>query len=319
MEITKQKSLPTDSHLDDYRIQKCISVSDEFVTYLAIDQQLELQLIITEYFPSEIVYRMDNGTVHVKEPRRIAEFLDKLNELHKRVKARVSRNDKGVDNVIRFLFFNGTAYVVSKYSTRTDLDRYLSEMNLTIQGSELSGCTGKDSLCQKVTIENSIVFTGFARAGKSTAIRLLSDGDMIDKESGLAYGKLGTGSLEIYLLELSADHFENCLKAEPMGYVLLIDNSRKDPFNHLDYFLDKMDEHRLENVVIGITHTDQSRIPSIPDYHLHLENRSINSRRICPIFSVDPRNRSDVTMLIKALIYSHDPLLSDIFFEDTIL
>ena len=48
---------------------------------------------------------------------------------------------------------------------------------------------------------------------------------------------------------------------------------------------------------------DESRRPTIADYHLQLED---TDNKI-PIFEVDARERRDVSLLIEALLYSLDP------------
>jgi signal recognition particle receptor subunit beta len=93
-----------------------------------------------------------------------------------------------------------------------------------------------------------------------------------------------------------------------IGLVLLLDNTRADPFQDMKFFLEAFDSFIAEtSVAIGITQMDVSATPTIDDYHRHMQKYSIKP----PIFAVDARVKSDVSLLIQALLYSLDPGLKE--------
>ncbi|MDH4186103.1 MAG: hypothetical protein OEV08_03815, partial [Nitrospira sp.] len=51
-------------------------------------------------------------------------------------------------------------------------------------------------------------------------------------------------------------------------------------------------------MVIGVTHRDESPEPSLDQYVRYLQQ----SQRPWPVFTIDPRNKSDVVTLLDALI-----------------
>ena len=83
-----------------------------------------------------------------------------------------------------------------------------------------------------------------------------------------------------------------------------LNSARPDPFHDLQFFL-KAFEPFIDKtaVAIGITRTDEAPRPTVADYHMQLQNSSSRF----PIFEVDARQRSDVSLLIEALLYSLDP------------
>jgi len=89
-----------------------------------------------------------------------------------------------------------------------------------------------------------------------------------------------------------------------IGLILLLDNTRADPFQDMKFFLDAFDSFISQtNVSIGVTQMDISTTPTIEDYHLQLKALGINT----PVFSVDARVKNDVSVLVQSLLFSLDP------------
>jgi signal recognition particle receptor subunit beta len=89
-----------------------------------------------------------------------------------------------------------------------------------------------------------------------------------------------------------------------IGLILLLDNTRADPFQDMKFFLDAFSGFISETgVAIGITQLDLSNKLTINDYHKHLQDLGLN----LPVFAVDAREKNDVSLLIQALLYSLDP------------
>ncbi len=171
-----------------------------------------------------------------------------------------------------------------------------------------------------------IIFTGPVGAGKTTAINAISDMPPIKTDAAasdmtktrknsttvaLDYGVMNLpGGEKLHLYGTPGqerfDFMWDILVNGGIGLVLLLDNTRSDPFVDMKFFLDTFQKFIGETAVaIGVTQMDLSDSPSIDDYHLQLQSYNVK----CPIFAVDAREKSDVSLLVQALLYSLDPEL----------
>ena len=173
-----------------------------------------------------------------------------------------------------------------------------------------------------------IIFTGPVGAGKTTAIGSLSDISVVATDESasdmtvhrkqtttvaLDYGLMRLdGGERIHLYGTPGqerfDFMWDILSKGGIGLILLLDNTRSDPFQDMHFFLSAFDEFISRTAVaIGVTRTDLDNQPLLADYHGELENMGIRP----PIFEVDARKRSDVNQLIEALLFSLDPWLGE--------
>ena len=162
-----------------------------------------------------------------------------------------------------------------------------------------------------------IIFTGPVGAGKTTAIHAISDippirtdamaSDMTKvRKSGttvaMDYGVMNLADGEKLHLygtpgQERFDFMWNILTTGGIGLVLLLDNTRADPFQDMKFFLDAFTGFIAEtNVAIGVTQMDLSNKPTISDYHGKLKEIGLNP----PLFSVDARVKNDVSLLVQA-------------------
>lgn len=168
-----------------------------------------------------------------------------------------------------------------------------------------------------------IVFTGPVGAGKSTAIQSISDfspvsTDIVHTDNAnkryvttlaMDYGVIHLGDGEkIHLYGTPGherfDFMWDILSNGGMGLILLLDNTRPDPFKDMWLFLESFKKFFAESkVAIGITQMDINSKPTIADYYTQLQVLNLNP----PIFSVDARVRNDVSILLQALLYTLDP------------
>ncbi len=168
-----------------------------------------------------------------------------------------------------------------------------------------------------------IVFSGPSGTGKTAAINAISDTPSVrtDKWAGSQITAQGDNShmLNYGMIQLNAgEHIElygttgqgefhfisDILTNSGIGLILLMDNTRADPFHDMQFYLDGMKEFiDLRHVVIGVTKMDQVPKPSIKDYHLQLEDQSIK----IPIFEVDTQEQKEIALLVEALLYLMDP------------
>ena len=173
-----------------------------------------------------------------------------------------------------------------------------------------------------------IVFTGPVGAGKTTAITSISDFAPLKTDANasdmtreikdtttvaLDYGTVrldGGECIHLYGTpgQQRFDFMWDILVTGGIGLILLLDNTRADPFADLKFFLTQFSEFvNKTQVAVGITQMDLRSSPSIDDYHRQARTLGLN----LPIFEVDARKKQDVAMLIKALLYSLDPGLHE--------
>ncbi|PKM13165.1 MAG: GTP-binding protein [Gammaproteobacteria bacterium HGW-Gammaproteobacteria-3] len=169
-----------------------------------------------------------------------------------------------------------------------------------------------------------IIFTGPVGAGKTTAIHTISDSAPIKTDAAASdmtktrksattvamdYGVMNlTDGEKLHLYGTPGqerfDFMWDILTSGGIGLILLLDNTRADPFLDMKFFLDAFADFIAEtHVAIGVTQMDVSNRPMIGDYQQRLKELGINP----PVFAVDARVKNDVSLLIQALLYSLDP------------
>jgi len=169
-----------------------------------------------------------------------------------------------------------------------------------------------------------IIFTGPVGAGKTTAINSISDSPPIKTDAAatdmtksrkasttvaLDYGVMNlAGGEKIHLYGTPGqerfDFMWDILTVGGIGLILLLDNTRADPFQDMRFFLDAFGAFIGEtSVAIGVTQMDISGQPRIEDYHAQLKSAGLTP----PVFAIDAREKNDVSVLVQALLYSLDP------------
>ncbi len=171
-----------------------------------------------------------------------------------------------------------------------------------------------------------IIFTGPVGAGKTTAIQSISDGEAIKTDAvasdmtksrksettvAMDYGVMSLDDGEkIHLYGTPGqerfDFMWDILTVGGLGLVLLLDNTRADPFQDMKFFLDSFAEFISDtSVAIGVTQMDLSSTPTLDDYHQQLKKHKLRPA----VFAVDAREKNDVSLLLQALLLSIDPML----------
>ena len=173
-----------------------------------------------------------------------------------------------------------------------------------------------------------IIFTGPVGAGKTTAITSLSDIPVIGTDESASDMTINrkrttTVALDYGLMKLDAgerihlygtpgqerfDFMWDILTKGGIGLVLLLDNTRADPFQDMRFFINSFEDFIAKtNLAIGITRMDLDQSPSMADYHSELGQLGIKP----PIFEVDARKRNDINQLVEAMLFSLDPWLGE--------
>lgn len=171
-----------------------------------------------------------------------------------------------------------------------------------------------------------LIFTGPVGAGKSSAIRAISDTppvmtdatatDMTQniKETttvAMDYGTLqleGGEHLHLYGTP-GQERFSfmwDILTKGGIGLILLVDNTRPDPFHDLRFFLNSFKGLiSSTQLAIGVTQMDRCASPPLEKYHEQMQSIGLK----VPLFEVDARQRRDIIVLIEALLFSLAPNL----------
>ncbi len=166
-----------------------------------------------------------------------------------------------------------------------------------------------------------LIFTGPVGAGKTTAIAALSDSAVVStdtkatdmtkerKETTTVAMDYGTLRLEdgtqIHLYGTPGqerfDFMWDILTEGGFGLMLLIDNTRQQPLQDLEFYVKAFREFiEATQLVVGVTRMDQSRAVSLDAYNAKLNELNIKA----PVFEVDARQRQDVVVMLEALLHS---------------
>jgi signal recognition particle receptor subunit beta len=176
--------------------------------------------------------------------------------------------------------------------------------------------------------QHKIIFAGPVGAGKTTAIGSISDVPIVTTDEAASdmttdrkpnttvamdYGLMKLdGSDRVHLYGTPGqerfDFMWDILTEGGLGLVLLLDNTRGNPFNDMSFYVgafrEFIDQTRL---VVGVTRMDEQREPGLDRYNAHLKTLGLKA----PVFEVDARERRDVAILVQALLYSLDPGIAD--------
>lgn len=167
-----------------------------------------------------------------------------------------------------------------------------------------------------------IVFTGPMGAGKTTAIRAISDGEVLSTDVpitggaelsmpgktmttvGLDYGECRLG--DQWVLKLfgtpGQERFRfmwDILGAGAFGLIVLADNSQPDPVGEVARYLKAFAPHvPARRTVVGVGRLDTHPSPSVADYCEQLGALGYNP----PVLEVDVRRDADVRLLLSVLV-----------------
>ena len=153
-----------------------------------------------------------------------------------------------------------------------------------------------------------LIISGSLAAGKSSAIRAISDVPSINAHAPTAatidYGELALQdgkTLRLFGIggQQRFSSMSKILGHGAIGLMVLIDNRVADPLSELDHYTTLFSDLISETaMVVGVTHCDQSPAPMLNRYKQHLEA----FHKPWALFSVDPRRKSDIVLLLDALV-----------------
>lgn len=165
-----------------------------------------------------------------------------------------------------------------------------------------------------------LIIAGPVGAGKTEAIRMLSDKGVVTTEEiasddvkhlkktttvAMDYGvmKLDTGEqVRLYGTpgQRRFDFMWEILSENALGLILLLNAKEPDPVEDLHYYLDSfMPLIESSALVVGITHAEE-----MPwDLHTRLSDALIERGVAANVSVVDAREREQMQMLVRSLIY----------------
>ncbi|HTU65041.1 MAG TPA: ATP/GTP-binding protein [Steroidobacteraceae bacterium] len=167
--------------------------------------------------------------------------------------------------------------------------------------------------------ELKIVFAGPMGAGKTTAIRALSDIEPVSTEVGNT--DLASHSKQLTTVALDYGHLQlddgnvvklygtpgqsrfafmwDILCAGAIGIVLLVDASRDDALDDFRAFVDTLRRiARDQPLIVGVGRPTSADGSHLAPFQAHLASQGI----VAPVFGVDARERADVLLLVETLL-----------------
>lgn len=162
-----------------------------------------------------------------------------------------------------------------------------------------------------------IVFGGTMGSGKSSAIKTLSEIDVLSTEAlntdleshekmlttvGIDYGEITLDDgVKVGLYGTPGqDRFEfiwAVICKGAIGTIVMIDHTAENPLIDLDHYVQAFQPFG-DNIVIAVTHIDRKPERTLSIYRDWLKARELNY----PLFFVDARQQDDVLLLVETLI-----------------
>jgi hypothetical protein len=169
--------------------------------------------------------------------------------------------------------------------------------------------------------EHVILFCGPMGAGKTTAIRALSEIKVVSTEAAntdratsdkptttvaLDYGEITVGDDEKIRLygipgQRRFDFMWRILAARAEGMMLLVNNDARDPIGHMLDFVEQFrDLYHRGGIVVGVSRTDIAPEPSVAEYADALAQ--VHSDLVIPVFTVDSRDVEQMNVMLLTLV-----------------
>jgi signal recognition particle receptor subunit beta len=168
-----------------------------------------------------------------------------------------------------------------------------------------------------------VLFTGSVCSGKTTAIRSLSDIETVDtdarvSDSAIRRKKKTTIAMDYGVLDLSdsarlhlygtpgQERFKfmwevmmSDLVHDAEGLVLLVDNTRNDPFKDIRFYVEEFRDFIVRRrLIIAVTHSDEK---AEPDHEYYMQELKAMGLFTTVIF-IDARDPSSVLKIVKELV-----------------
>ncbi|MFN2308269.1 MAG: serine/threonine protein kinase [Gammaproteobacteria bacterium] len=119
-------SLPNDTRLDRYRIDKTLGGGGFSIVYLACDCDSGESVVIKEYIPNRLAQRRADHSVAPKDDAEAGRFNRGRMLFFQEASALATLKHPNIVNVLSFFRANGTVYMVMEYQEGKNLQAYLT-------------------------------------------------------------------------------------------------------------------------------------------------------------------------------------------------
>jgi signal recognition particle receptor subunit beta len=174
-------------------------------------------------------------------------------------------------------------------------------------------------------LKNRLLITGAPGAGKSSAVRSLSDippkvSNIYENAPHLAPDGLGSVMLDYGELFIDEDHklelyatpgqrrFQfmwKALAAHAMGLIVLVDNRRPNPIGDMRLYLDNFNELvDAGAAAVGVNYYHAPGGPTLEQYQASFTSRGAAP---IPVIAIDPRSKADSLYLLSSLLARPKP------------
>jgi len=133
-----ETALPIGAELLEYRIESVLGVGGFGITYLALDTNLNKQVVIKEFLPSDIAVRKESTTVVAKSYSDEESYNWGIDRFLKEAQTLAKFNHPNIVKISRFFKANNTAYFVMDYEKGEDLQEYLSKQTKRLTQEEIN-------------------------------------------------------------------------------------------------------------------------------------------------------------------------------------
>jgi serine/threonine protein kinase len=120
-------ALPVGTSLQEYNVEWTLGIGGFGITYLAMDTNLEAEVAIKEYFPSDMCARDAGGKVRIKAADEEPAFKEGLDKFLKECRTLANFKHPNVVRVSRFFQANNTAYMVMDYESGESFKDWLAQ------------------------------------------------------------------------------------------------------------------------------------------------------------------------------------------------
>ncbi len=120
-------ALPVGTSLQEYTVEWTLGIGGFGITYLAMDTNLEAEVAVKEYFPSDMCARDADGQVRIKTPDEEEAFKEGLDKFLKECRTLANFKHANVVRVSRFFQANNTAYMVMEYESGESFKDWLAK------------------------------------------------------------------------------------------------------------------------------------------------------------------------------------------------
>ena len=115
------------TELHEYTIEWVLGVGGFGITYLALDGNLETEVALKEYIPSDMVMRNPDGSLSPKDAENASAFKTGLDKFLLECRTLANFKHNNVVRVTRFFQANGTAYMVMEYEHGKTFREWMEE------------------------------------------------------------------------------------------------------------------------------------------------------------------------------------------------